>query len=48
MEEIAIRKQSNKPVYRTKRKKKIYCKGNNEHKEQQKDKHEDVKKRTPK
>ena len=34
----------NKPVYRSKRKKKkTYCKNNNKHKEQQKDKHEDVK-----
>ena len=34
----------NKPIYRSKRKKKNYCKSDNKHKEQQKDKHEDVKK----
>ena len=35
----------NKPVYRSKRKKKKnYCKSDNKNKEQQKDKHEDVKK----
>ena len=33
----------NKPVYRSKRTKK-YCKHDYKHKEQQKDKHEDVKK----
>ena len=45
MEEITIGKQSLKPVYRSKRKKKkTYCKCDNKHKEQQKDKHEDVKK----
>ena len=36
----------NKPAYRSKRrkKKKTYCKSNDKHKEEQKDKHEDVKK----
>ena len=34
----------NKLVYRSKRKEKTYCKSNNKHKEQQKDKYEDVKK----
>ena len=33
----------NKPVYRYKREKKTICKSDNKHKEQQKDKHEDVK-----
>ena len=52
-EEIGRRKPQlennhlNKPVYRSKRerrKKKNYFKSNDKHKEQQKDKHEDVKK----
>ena len=34
----------NKPAYRSKRGKKYYCKSNDKHKEQQKDKNEDVKK----
>ena len=34
----------NKPVYRSKRKKKPIVKSDDKHKEQQKDKHEDVKK----
>ena len=34
-----------KPIYRSKRKKKkTFCKSDNKHKEQQKDKHEDIKK----
>ena len=45
MEEITIGKQSlNKPVYRSKRKKKKTGKSNDKHQELQKDKHEDVKK----
>ena len=32
----------NKPVHRSKRKKKTYSKSDSKHKEQQKDKHEDI------
>ena len=41
MEKITIGKQSFKPVYKSKRgkKKKIYCKSADKHKEQQKDNH---------
>ena len=45
MDEITIRKQLlNKPAYRTKRGKKKDCKNDDKHKEQQKDKHDDIKK----
>ena len=45
MEEITIQSNHlNKPVYRSKRKKKSISKSDDKHKEQQKDKHEDVKK----
>ena len=47
MEEIITGKKSLKLVYRSKRKKN-YCKSDNKHNEQQKDKHEDVKKSTSK
>ena len=39
-----ISNHMNKPAYRSKRGKKYYCKSNDKHKEQQKDKNEDVKK----
>ena len=47
MEEITTRNHLNKPVYRSKRKKKHY-KSNDKHKKEQKDKHEDILKRTSK
>ena len=50
MEEIMIESNhSTKPVYIPKRgKKKNYCKSDDKHQEKQKEKHEDVKKRTSK
>ena len=46
MEEITMGRQSNlnKPVYRSKRKKKIYCKSDEKHKEQKKEKYKHGKK----